>query len=355
MPSNVGLILEEKASQTLRYLSSNHLFQCWNSNDAAAAPLTSVLGASNHLTGLAIVAGNVGVGSTQPICRLDVAGNLNFTGQLLSNSSPYVSSQWTTGAASALTYTAGNVGVGTAAPLSPLHVVGNVLSTGTITANGSGLTNLNAANVASGALDKARLPPAFSVATDSQSVTVSSTGNVGIGTTNPLAKTHVLHTGTGDILRVDDTSPFVINLDGNVGIGTVTATTPLHVQGNGYCTGNVGIGTNVTTAKLHVVGDIYATSDITGLSDARFKRDLIEIPDALAKIRELHGYTFARSDIPDSRRYVGVLAQEVDHVLPEAVHWDASGHASVAYGNMVALLIEGIKQLEARVQALEKA
>ncbi len=115
----------------------------------------------------------------------------------------------------------------------------------------------------------------------------------------------------------------------------------------------VGIGTTSPAYKLHVVGEVFATSDITLSSDATLKRDLAPIPDALAKARALTGYTFVRGD--DARRQAGVLAQDVRAVLPEAVSQDPStGLLSVSYGGgLVALLVEAVKDLGARVDALE--
>ncbi len=67
--------------------------------------------------------------------------------------------------------------------------------------------------------------PADAGEANAERMRIASDGNVGIGTTAPLAKTHILHTSTGDAFRVDDaatpdTTPFVINQDGNVGIGS---------------------------------------------------------------------------------------------------------------------------------------
>lgn len=69
-------------------------------------------------------------------------------------------------------------------------------------------------------------------------------GNVGIGTTAPLAKTHIYHTGTGDIFRVDDssapdTTPFIINETGNIGIGTTNPLEKLHIAGGMYIQGSI--------------------------------------------------------------------------------------------------------------------
>lgn len=97
-------------------------------------------------------------------------------------------------------------------------------------------------------------------------------GNIGIGTTTPLAKTHIHHSGSGDIVRVDDeiadTSVFLINQDGNIGIGTITphAKAHVHYSGSGDIfrvnnhlsineNGNVGIGTGVANVKLFIAGD----------------------------------------------------------------------------------------------------
>jgi hypothetical protein len=90
------------------------------------------------------------------------------------------------------------------------------------------------------------------------------------------------------------------------------------------------------------------------MSDARFKCNVVTIPDALLKIAAISGYTYDRSDgttgkpvNPDGKRMAGVLAQEVREVLPEVVCVDDLGNLSVAYGNVSALLIQAIKELAA--------
>jgi hypothetical protein len=120
----------------------------------------------------------------------------------------------------------------------------------------------------------------------------------------------------------------------------------------------VGIGTLNPDYILHVQGQIYASLDITAFSDKRVKGDIQVIPDAMQKIKSLSGYTFFRTDGEQaSRRYVGVIAQEVERVLPEAVYTDVAGFKSVAYGNLAALFIEAIKEIDhrwhERVAALE--
>jgi len=102
-------------------------------------------------------------------------------------------------------------------------------------------------------------------------------------------------------------------------------------------------------------GNILASGNITAYSDIRLKEDLKLIPNALSKVKQLNGYTYKRNDLDDKEaRHTGVIAQEVLEVLPEAVQLGATSEdtMSVAYGNMVGLLIESIKELELQVKEL---
>jgi len=108
--------------------------------------------------------------------------------------------------------------------------------------------------------------------------------------------------------------------------------------------------------------DFYAYGNVTAYSDLRLKKDLQPIPDALDKISKVTGYTYLRTNASEGEehiRQVGVVAQELLKVLPEAVlggptEDDPDGHYSVAYGNIVGLLIEGIKEQQAHITSLEK-
>ena len=110
-------------------------------------------------------------------------------------------------------------------------------------------------------------------------------------------------------------------------------------------------------------GNYVAVGNITAYSDERVKTNIEKIPNALDKISKLNGYTFDRTDFtPDAEtgvmpntRQTGVIAQEVLKVLPEAVILGDTPEdtMSVAYGNMVGLMVEAIKELEARVKELE--
>jgi hypothetical protein len=104
---------------------------------------------------------------------------------------------------------------------------------------------------------------------------------------------------------------------------------------------------------------LYATGDVTAYSDKRVKTEITVIPNALEKVEALRGVTYIRTDNGDletGKRSTGVIAQEVLEVLPEAVKLDKddpeNGMMAVAYGNMVGLLIESIKELSAQNKAL---
>jgi hypothetical protein len=109
-------------------------------------------------------------------------------------------------------------------------------------------------------------------------------------------------------------------------------------------TTRVGIGKTDPAYTLDVVGDIYASGDLVAFSDERKKTNIETIPNALEKVLQLRGVTFDKID-GDDRRHAGVIAQEVEKVLPEVVYTDKDGMKSVAYGNVIGLLIEAIKEL----------
>ena len=139
--------------------------------------------------------------------------------------------------------------------------------------------------------------------------------------------------------------------------GTVGTKYGVYVTGEtkNYFSGNVGIGLTGITEKLHVSGNILATGDVTAYSDKRVKTDISKIKDPLNKVCSINGYTYKRTDTDDDKTHTGVLAQEVMEVLPEVVHGSEDTTYSVAYGNMVGLLIEAIKELKLEIDELKKS
>ena len=107
-----------------------------------------------------------------------------------------------------------------------------------------------------------------------------------------------------------------------------------------------------TSDGVTITGDLTATGDVTAFSDITLKKDIEVIPNALDKVSQIRGVTYERTDTEEPRRQAGVIAQEVEQVLPEVVHTNQEGIKSVAYGNLVSLLIESVKELKAQNEVL---
>jgi hypothetical protein len=92
--------------------------------------------------------------------------------------------------------------------------------------------------------------------------------------------------------------------------------------------------------------------NVTATSDERLKTDIRNIENALDKVMQLRGVLFTR--INDGVADTGVIAQEILKVLPEAVKLNENGYFAVAYGNIVGLLIEAIKELKTQLDEIKK-
>ena len=164
--------------------------------------------------------------------------------------------------------------------------------------------------------------------------------------------------GTSTMLNLTNNTDTDIQLVINeVGAATKYASIGSSVTGRalvlGAPSGNVGIGTNSPSQKFHVIGNILASGNITAYSDISLKDNITSIPNALDKVLQIRGVTYNRNDIEDNPRHTGVIAQEVEKVLPEVISESEDGIKSVAYGNMVGLLVEAIKELKAEIEELK--
>ena len=117
---------------------------------------------------------------------------------------------------------------------------------------------------------------------------------------------------------------------------------------------NGAVRFQTTNAGASLTGTLTASTNVTANSDIRLKTNIVTIKDALAKTLSLRGVTFDRVDI-DAENQIGVIAQEVEKVLPTLVHTDEdTGIKSVAYQNMVAVLIEAIKEQQVQIDELRE-
>jgi len=157
-------------------------------------------------------------------------------------------------------------------------------------------------------------------------------------------------TGTG--ANVFATSPTLVT----PALGAATGTS-IVLSAGAQCS-SLGVG----TAASGTAGEIRATNNITAYySDDRFKTNLGNIPDALAKVLTLNGFYYEANELAQSYGYekileVGVSAQQVQAVQPEVVAPAPidENYLTVRYERLVPLLIEAIKELNAKVTALEQ-
>ena len=111
---------------------------------------------------------------------------------------------------------------------------------------------------------------------------------------------------------------------------------------------------NTTTSLVTVTGGLTAAGDIESTSDIRVKENIKPIENALEIVSKIRGVTFNKKDTPD-KESVGVIAQEVEEAgLSQAVSNSRDGLKTVAYGNMVGLLIEAVKEQQKEIDRLKE-
>ena len=123
-----------------------------------------------------------------------------------------------------------------------------------------------------------------------------------------------------------------------------------------YNLGNVGIGTQIPTSKVDVIGSVCANG-VALSSDVRYKKDIVALTDALEKLMQLQAvrYEFKTEEFPERQlpveAQIGLIAQEVEAVIPELVTTKADGYKAIDYAKLAPYLIEAIKTAEAELEA----
>jgi hypothetical protein len=232
----------------------------------------------------------------------------------------------------------------------PITASGTITLGGTLgVANGgTGATNASAARSNLGAL--ASSSPSYSGAmTGSGDFTITST-SINAGNGEAGLKLFRLNNSTRNVSLYLDSTGGIVGLVDN----TLALTR--------WSTDNSG--------NFFVYGALYQ-----GISDERLKTNIKNIPNALNKINSINGITFNFNDVAllagvgNQENQIGVLAQEIEAVLPEAVHpapfdiqyvdgvatsKSGQNYKTVQYEKLVPLLIEAVKELSAKVNELEQ-
>ena len=152
---------------------------------------------------------------------------------------------------------------------------------------------------------------------------------------------------SSDFVIKSETQDKDIVLKGNDGGATITALTLDMSEG-----GNAQFLKNISGSQIEASGDVIAF----GSSDERLKDNIKPITEPLWKVSQIGGYTFDWNEKQDTYEGhdVGVVAQEIHKVLPEVVAERSNGYLGVKYEKIVPLLIESIKELNKKIEHIEK-
>jgi hypothetical protein len=291
-------------------------------------------------------------------------GTLNITGQINANSTAAHALgvvTFTNGAIAGvsslntITINSGNnvsgmgtLGCGAITSSGALALGGNTITCGAITS--SGALALGANTIACGAITSsgALALGANTIACGA----ITSSGALALGANTITCGAITAPTSTNTI------NSLIINAGALTGVTTLNTIT-IGSTGNVSGMGTLGCGAITAPTSTNTINSLIISSgtctgvDFIATSDQRTKTNIETISNALDIVKELRGVYFTR--IGQTKQTVGVIAQEVESVLPEVVHTDSEGLKSVSYGNMVGVLIEAVKTLSERLKKIESA
>lgn len=248
-----------------------------------------------------------------------------------------------------------------------LQWTGSAFAWSSVTPN---LTNLSASNLTSGTVPSARMSGSYAIDISGKASTAGNADTVsnGVYTTQSYSNPGFISSLAWSKISGAPTIPTATSqLTNNSGFvtgtpwtsqGYLTSAVTSVSTGNGLSGSITSTGTLTMsgsyTGTFSVTGSITSSGNVTAFSDRKLKDNLEKIGDALAKVRQLTGYTYTRKDLADkTKRHTGVIAQDVELVLPEAVE-ENNGIKGVAYGQMMGLVFEAIKELDDKLEEIKK-
>lgn len=208
----------------------------------------------------------------------------------------------------------------------------------------------SASNISSGTLPSARLSGSYSGITGVGTITAGTWNGTSISTTYTDAKVTSVNGSTGAVSGLATTAGTLAQfgattssqlagvISDETGTGLLVFNNAPTLDGNVTCTGNVNVSYFVTSPYFY------------SYSDRNLKTDIATIPGALDKLNKLNGVSFKW--IRDNKDSLGLIAQDVQTVLPQAVE-HVNNSLTVNYNGVVALLVEAIKEQQKQIDELK--
>lgn len=246
------------------------------------------------------------------------------------------------------------------------HLSGSIVILGSITASGgfSGSTTVNSTTVDHDATTNFVVNEHIDHSTVSVNPGQGLSGGGTIQTNRSLALDGTSGYFTSSVKNVIETNDYaLVQFNTNSYATTSSVQEIIDITGSFATTGsNIFSGSQEITGSFTLTGsaaiggDITSTGDITAYfsSDENLKNNVELIPDAIDKIKKIKGVSFDWNDKSNHEGHdVGVIAQDIERVLPELVITRDNGFKAVKYDKLVALLIQVNKELIERIENLE--
>jgi predicted acyltransferase (DUF342 family) len=127
----------------------------------------------------------------------------------------------------------------------------------------------------------------------------------------------------------------------------------LDVSGSCYINENMTVYNNMSVnGHTYMNGMLTLKNDLTSYSDRRIKKNIVPLENCLDKITNIHGYTYKRIDLDNSKTFIGMIAQEIELPFPELVT-ELNGIKTVNYPAFTSVLLECIQELKEKIVLLE--
>ena len=264
----------------------------------------------------------------------------------------------------------GKVGIGTSTPNEKLTVTGNISATGDIitsvgpASQPTAQVKLHASSTQYGTIELGGLSGGFidfkSPNTQDSDCRIAYTRDPGDAADSGDGNLAIQAYKENNILfqtTDSSTTRMFITSSGKVAVGVYPGGIPASDQFTAMAQFTVDAGTSSSTA-ISADGAIVATGDITAFStsDKQLKNNIVVISDPISKVQSINGITFEWADgAPDHLKGAdyGVIAQEIEEVLPLAVTTRDTGHKAVKYEKIIPLLIEAVKDQQKQIDELK--